>query len=154
MPNGVAKSSRLEALSNTLWVATSFPAVASHVIQNFDFLKVISDTIKLGPDEHSEPHTGILANCLAQKYIDPGLLKPVIQTILKLLKSTQSVTNCLRIISVIAQTPRGAEILLQEKTDLYLRVLIQQQTNQERGFYKVNMFKRLFDKKSWFLWLS
>lgn len=112
-------------------VATSLPSVASHATQNFDFLKVIFHAIKIGPDEHSESHTGILANCLAQKHIDPGLLKPVIQTILKLLKSTQSVTNCLRIIAVVSQTPRGAEILLQEKTDLYLRVLIQQQTNQD-----------------------
>ena len=59
MPNGVAKSSRLEALSNTLWVATSLPAVASHAIQNFDFLnmnfdkimKKINEFIQLKKDE-------------------------------------------------------------------------------------------------------
>ena len=70
-------------------------------------------------------------------------MKSVIQTILKLLKSTQSVSNCLRIIALIAQTPRGAEILLQEKTDLYLRVLIQQQTNQERVKCAQDICRRL-----------
>ena len=43
----------------------------------------------------------------------------------------------------MAQTPRGAEILLQEKTDLYLRVLIQQQTNQDRVKCAQDICRRL-----------
>ena len=47
-----------EALSNALWSITSIPEVALYVTQNFDFLQVIIDTIKQGPDSDSETHTG------------------------------------------------------------------------------------------------
>ena len=49
-----------EALSNALWSITSIPEVALYVTQNFDFLQVIIDTIKQGPDSDSETHTGNL----------------------------------------------------------------------------------------------
>ena len=68
-------------------------------------------------------YLGILANCLPQRYVDPGLLKPVVQTLLKLLKSPRLVTvkHCLRIVSAISNSQRGSEILLEMSTALYLR---------------------------------
>ena len=55
--------------------------------------------------------------------MDPGLLKPVVQTLLQLLKSPRLVTvkHCLRIVSAISNSQRGSEILLEMSTALYLR---------------------------------
>ena len=118
-------------LASALWSITSIAEVAGYVIQNYRFLENIIETIKSGPDCDSESHTGILANCLSQRSVDPGLLKPVIQTLLQLLKSTKPMTvkHCLRIVAAIAHTERGSSILLEMKTDLYLRTLMHQDSN-------------------------
>ena len=85
----------------------------------------IINSIQDGPNNESESHTGILANCLPQRHVDPGLLKPMVPTLLQLLKSPQIVIvlHCMRIMWTIGGTERGAEILLECKTDLYLRTL-------------------------------
>lgn len=76
---GVAK----EALSNALWTCTANPQVANNISKSWPFLQNIISSIQEGPNGDSESHTGILANCLPQRHVDPGLLKPMVPTLLQ-----------------------------------------------------------------------
>ena len=153
----VGRGAAKDAISCAIWTYTAVPQVAHFISQSWPFLQNIITSIQEGPNSDSESHTGILANCLPQRHVDPGLVKPMVPTLLQLLKSPQIVTvlHCLRIMWTIGGTERGAEILLECKTDLYLRTLynhsqVQIQKCAQELLRKLDMQKSRTD--SAFMW--
>ena len=113
-----------EALSFALWTASASPQVASSLSSDIGFIQSIVASLDT-PSNDSEGLTGILANCVPQRHVDPGILEPCVQTLLKLTKgSDTTVRHCLRIFKVLVTSERGAEILIKDRRDLYLRQLL------------------------------
>jgi hypothetical protein len=119
-----------EALSFALWTASASPQVASSLSSDIGFIQSIVASLD-APSNDSEGLTGILANCVPQRHVDPGILEPCVQTLLKLTKgSDTTVRHCLRIFKVLVTSERGAEILIKDRRDLYLRQLLNHSNQQ------------------------
>ena len=119
-----------EALSFALWTASASPQIASSLSSDIGFIQSIVASLD-APSNDSEGLTGILANCVPQRHVDPGILEPCVQTLLKLTKgSDKTVRHCLRIFKVLVTSERGAEILIKDRRDLYLRQLLNHSNQQ------------------------
>ena len=136
-----------EALSFALWTASASPTVASSLSSDIGFLQSIVASLD-APSNDSEGLTGILANCVPQRHVDPGILEPCVQTLLKLTKgSDTTVRHCLRIFKILVTSERGAEILIKDRRDLYLRQLLNH-SNQQIVAEASDVYHKLESKKA------